>query len=793
MTLFELKDGRLGPASPGRPADDDATGWALAAVRHQLTEILGWPVLPISWSRIEGGDALTALDPIGQVIHLEVLRMLDASALLAAMARQAEASALNRAELSALYPGGAGIFRRDWNAFRASAPEGARPGPRLVIVTAFLAAEVRAGAVLLAGSGVEIRVLDVRMVGDGSGQERILVGVEPLRAAGGSAGSTGSGSAGSAGSAPVEDGGRPVAGPVAEPSPRQMPDTTVMAPTAPSWAGAPDGPTGTGVLPAVTGSGPWTPDGSTPPGGGPISPVGPGAPGGPGSPGGPGGPVGPNGMNGLGGPEGPGSLGGPGGPVGPNGMNGPGAPGSPAAPVTQPATVPVRRASGLVSPSHVIRMPVGATSPALSPSSSASVASPSLAAPPPPPPALPSEASPHAAPGDLPTAPYSVASPPREPSMPAMPAFSPSAAPSSLTPPRTTTPSRPLTPPRPMAQVAPMSAPSAMEPSPAPAAPSPIERSETSFAPSVVPPRVPTSSRSATPSRPLTPARPMPPVVEPSAVTSSPSPEGSLPSELSAASFALTMPMTTSSAAASSASSLPSASSAAASPAPPSVPSASPSVPSTLPSAISPAPPTRVGAFSDHGGASSSAGRQAVSWLDERHESRALVEDLRGPHAVVDGVDSRDSIERRASHRSAAPVLGARPTVAPGAPAARALAVVASRVETPAALVWRSARRGINHEAVLSADGYLTLADGRRFTDPSRAADEAQHTQDTDGWRVWRLGPGGPSLGEILQSESQAPAEPRPQADSRRAQAEPRTRAELRARDQYRARDRIGA
>ena len=784
MTLFELKDGRLGPASPGRPADDGATGWALAAVRHQLTEILGWPVLPISWSRIEGGDALTALDPIGQVIHLEVLRTLDASALLAAMARQAEASALNRTELSALYPGGAGIFRRDWNAFRASAPEGARPGPRLVIVTAFLAAEVRAGAALLAGSGVEIRVLDVRMVGDGNGQERILVGVEPLRTAGagGSAGNAGSigsvgnmGSAGNVGGAPVEAGGRHGTGPVAEPSPRQMPDTTVMAPATPSWSGAPDGPTGTGVLPAMTGSGPWTPDGSTPPGGSPIGPAAPGAPGGPGAPGAPGGPGGPVGLSGPGGPGGPGGLGGPG------------------APVTQLATVPVRRASGLVSPSHVIRMPAGATSPVLSPSSSASVASPSPAAPPPPPPALPSEASPHAAPGDLPTAPYSVASPPRGPSMPA---FSPSAAPSSIAPPRTTTPSRPLTPPRPMAQVAPpapMSAPPAMGSSPAPAAPSPIERPETSFAPSVVPPRVPTSSRSATPSRPLTPARPMPPVVEPSAVTSSPSPEGSLPSELSAASFALTMPMTTSSASSAAVPSVspapPSASSAAASPAS----SILPSVPSALPSAISPAPPTRVGAFSDHGGAPSSAGRQAVSWLDERHESRALVEDLRGPHAVVDSVDSRDSIERRASHRSAAPVLGARPTVAPGAPAARALAVVASRVETPAALVWRSARRGINHEAVLSADGYLTLADGRRFTDPSRAADEAQHTQDTDGWRVWRLGPGGPSLGEILQSESQAPAEPRPQAESRRAQAEPRTRAELRARDQYRDRDRIGA
>ena len=809
MTLFELKDGRLGPASPGRPADDGATGWALAAVRHQLTEILGWPVLPISWSRIEGGDALTALDPIGQVIHLEVLRTLDASALLAAMARQAEASALNRTELSALYPGGAGIFRRDWNAFRASAPEGARPGPRLVIVTAFLAAEVRAGAALLAGSGVEIRVLDVRMVGDGNGQERILVGVEPLRTAGagGNAGNAGSiGSAGNVGGAPVEAGGRHGTGPVAEPSPRQMPDTTVMAPATPSWSGAPDGPTGTGVLPAMTGSGPWTPDGSTPPGGSPIVP---GALGGPAAPGAPGGPGGPVGLSGPGGPGGPVGLSGPGGPGGSGGLGGPGGsgglggPGGPGAPVTQLATVPVRRASGLVSPSHVIRMPAGATSPVLSPSSSASVASPSPAAPPPPPPALPSEASPHAAPGDLPTAPYSVASPPREPSMPA---FSPSAAPSSIAPPRTTTPSRPLTPPRPMAQVAPpapMSAPPAMGSSPAPAAPSPIERPETSFAPSVVPPRVPTSSRSATPSRPLTPARPMPPVVEPSAVTSSPSPEGSLPSELSAASFALTMPMTTSSASSAAVPSVspapPSASSAASSPAsslpsapsiPPSVSSAAasilPSAPSALPSALSPAPPTRVGAFSDHGGAPAPTGRQAVSWLDERHESRVLVEDLRGPHAVVDNVDSRDSIERRASHRSAAPVLGARPTVAPGAPAARALAVVASRVETPAALVWRSARRGINHEAVLSADGYLTLADGRRFTDPSRAADEAQHTQDTDGWRVWRLGPGGPSLGEVLQSESQAPAEPRPQA-------EPRTRAELRARDQYRDRDRIGA
>ena len=85
------------------------------------------------------------------------------------------------------------------------------------------------------------------------------------------------------------------------------------------------------------------------------------------------------------------------------------------------------------------------------------------------------------------------------------------------------------------------------------------------------------------------------------------------------------------------------------------------------------------------------------------------------------------------NHRAAGPVLGAQPTVPSGGKSAAALASVASRINTPATLVWQRVRRGIHHEAVLNADGIITLSNGMRFRDPSAAANAAQHTQDIDG------------------------------------------------------------
>ena len=104
----------------------------------------------------------------------------------------------------------------------------------------------------------------------------------------------------------------------------------------------------------------------------------------------------------------------------------------------------------------------------------------------------------------------------------------------------------------------------------------------------------------------------------------------------------------------------------------------------------------------------------------------------------------------RRGHRSTGPVLGAQPTVTSGNEAAQALALVAASLQTPARLVWDRPRRGIHHEAILDRSGRMTLSTGESFVDPSAAANAAQHTQDIDGWRVWRLGVTGPSLAELL-------------------------------------------
>lgn len=105
------------------------------------------------------------------------------------------------------------------------------------------------------------------------------------------------------------------------------------------------------------------------------------------------------------------------------------------------------------------------------------------------------------------------------------------------------------------------------------------------------------------------------------------------------------------------------------------------------------------------------------------------------------------------NHRAAGPVLGAQPTVPSGGKSAAALASVASRIETPATLVWQRVRRGIHHEAILNADGIITLSNGMRFRDPSAAANAAQHTQDIDGWRVWRIGAQGPALRDFIDDQ----------------------------------------
>ena len=66
-------------------------------------------------------------------------------------------------------------------------------------------------------------------------------------------------------------------------------------------------------------------------------------------------------------------------------------------------------------------------------------------------------------------------------------------------------------------------------------------------------------------------------------------------------------------------------------------------------------------------------------------------------------------------------------------------------------LVWFRERRGQRLTARLRADGLVELPSGEIFGDPSAAAQLASHAAlRVDGWGVWRVGDGGPTLYQAL-------------------------------------------
>lgn len=94
------------------------------------------------------------------------------------------------------------------------------------------------------------------------------------------------------------------------------------------------------------------------------------------------------------------------------------------------------------------------------------------------------------------------------------------------------------------------------------------------------------------------------------------------------------------------------------------------------------------------------------------------------------------------------------PDVEPDSDLARLSADIGSDVP----LVWAQLRRGIRHDATLRADGVIEFPDGRCFADPSAAAAAASGREVADGWHLWRITDGGPSLTEALAELSR----PRP-------------------------------
>ena len=181
MALFEFDEGRLIPAQFGRSVSDGLTPEIVDAVCNQVLEIVSRPLFPITWrdiSPFEGsafvdGSAedeaprLTALDPSGQVVSVEILDFLDSDTLIQSLSRLAGTAALSWSDLAREYPGGVAAFKSGWIHIRDSMPPSPGAGPRLVMVVGRIDPAVRPALEVLAASGVEVHEMSLREMSNG--------------------------------------------------------------------------------------------------------------------------------------------------------------------------------------------------------------------------------------------------------------------------------------------------------------------------------------------------------------------------------------------------------------------------------------------------------------------------------------------------------------------------------------------------------------------------------------------------------------------------------------------------
>lgn len=81
------------------------------------------------------------------------------------------------------------------------------------------------------------------------------------------------------------------------------------------------------------------------------------------------------------------------------------------------------------------------------------------------------------------------------------------------------------------------------------------------------------------------------------------------------------------------------------------------------------------------------------------------------------------------------------------------LAAFGAELATTTTLVWSRGRRGQRLVAMLRRDGLIQLPDGAVFAEPDAAAAAAARSDyPIDGWQVWRIGDGGPTLADVRDS-----------------------------------------
>jgi len=110
---------------------------------------------------------LTALDVTGQIVSVEILKELDSETLITSLSRLAEVASISWSDLAAEYPSGPEGFRAGWAQFRDSMPPAVGPGPRLIMVAGDIDPSVRPALSVLATSGVEVHLMNLRQMSNG--------------------------------------------------------------------------------------------------------------------------------------------------------------------------------------------------------------------------------------------------------------------------------------------------------------------------------------------------------------------------------------------------------------------------------------------------------------------------------------------------------------------------------------------------------------------------------------------------------------------------------------------------
>lgn len=172
MALFEFEDGHLVPAQFGYPVAQDLGPDLVDAICQQVLQIVSRPLFPVTWRDMTGQDdeetpRLTALDVTGQIVSVEILKSLDSETLITSLSRLAEVASISWSDLAAEYPSGPEGFRAGWAQFRDSMPPAVGPGPRLIMVAGDIDPSVRPALSVLATSGVEVHLMNLRQMSNG--------------------------------------------------------------------------------------------------------------------------------------------------------------------------------------------------------------------------------------------------------------------------------------------------------------------------------------------------------------------------------------------------------------------------------------------------------------------------------------------------------------------------------------------------------------------------------------------------------------------------------------------------